>query len=102
MALDATARRRWFGAIVLSAALLMLVCGETILRGQLTRLPFLIYWLVCFVLTGLAAITALRDLRELSKRTREQQKDLLESTLKEIEREARSKKRTSSEQGHSM
>jgi hypothetical protein len=97
MALDATARRRWFGGIVLTAALLMLVCGQTILQGQLTRLPFLIYWLVCFLLTGLAAITALRDLREVSRRTRQQHKDLLETTLKEIEREAHSKKSTRSE-----
>ena len=96
MALDATARRRWFGGIVLSAAVLMLVCGQTILQGELSRTSFLIYWLVCFILTGLAAITALRDMQELSRRTRQQQKDLLETTLKEIEQEARSKKRTSS------
>ena len=35
MALDATARRRWFGAVVLLAALGMLICGETVLRGKL-------------------------------------------------------------------
>jgi len=97
MRLDATARRRWFGGIFLTAALLMLVCGQTILQGRLTRVPFLIYWLVCFILTGLAAIIALRDLRALSRRTREQHRDLLETTLKEIEREARSKNRISSE-----
>jgi hypothetical protein len=45
----------------------------------------------------LAAIIALRDLRALSRRTREQHRDLLETTLKEIEREARSKNRIRSE-----
>jgi hypothetical protein len=92
MGLNATARRRWFGGIILFAALLMLVCGQTVLKSSLQRLSFLTYWLVCFILTGLAAIIALRDLREVHQQTREQQKDLLDTTLRQIEKEVRNKK----------
>jgi hypothetical protein len=98
MGLGATARRRWFGGIVLTTALIMLVCGQTVIQVQLKshRLSFLSYWLVCFVLTGLAAIIALRDLRDLQQRTREQQKDLLQTALKDIETEARKRQHNAS------
>ena len=92
MGLDATARRRWVGGVVLLGAVGMLVCGETILQGRLSAFPFLAYWLVCFVLTGLAMIAALRDLRALQHRTRQQQRELLETTLKQIESEATNKR----------
>ena len=94
MGLDATTRRRLFGGLLLAAALAMLICGQTILENRLKQISFLIYWLICFVLTGLAAIVAVRDLRDLQRRTREQQKDLFESTLKDIEREARNRKQS--------
>jgi len=89
MTLDATARRRWLGGGALAGALAMLICGETVLRGQLKPFDFILYWLVCFVLTGVAMVVALRDLRALHDRTRQQQRDLLQNTLKEIETEAR-------------
>jgi len=92
MGLDATVRRRWLIGIILFAALVMLVCGQTILKSSLQKLSFLTYWLICFVLTGLAAIIALRDLRELHQQTRQQQKDLLDTTLRQIENEVRSRK----------
>ena len=95
MGQDATARRRWFGGIVLTTALVMLVCGTTeVPSSHLAKVFFLIYWLICFVLTGLAAIIGLRDLQEVQRRTRQEQRDLLETTLKDIEDEARSKKGT--------
>jgi hypothetical protein len=94
MGLDATVRRRLFGGLLLGAALAMLICGQTVLENRLRQVSFLIYWAICFVLTGLAAIVALRDLRDLQRRTRTQQKELFDSTLKEIEREARSRKET--------
>ena len=93
MGMDATARRRWFGSLVLLGAVAMLVCGQTILQGRLKPWLLVIYWPVCFLLTGLAVIAALRDVRALQNRAREEQRDLLESTLKEIETEARSKGR---------
>ena len=91
MGLDATARRRWFGGVVLFGAVTMLVCGPTVPQGRLSRVSFVLYWLICFVLTGLAMVTAFRDLRALQQRTRQQQRELLETTLKQIETEARTK-----------
>jgi hypothetical protein len=91
MALDATARRRWFGAVVLVIALGMLLCGETALKGKLGDLAFLLYWLGCLGFTGLAIIVALADARALQRRTRREQRDLFESTLKEIEIQAKTK-----------
>jgi hypothetical protein len=93
MALDATARRRWVGAAVLLAALAMLISGQTVLKGRLGALAFIVYWLFCFGLTGLAILIALLDARALQLRTRREQRDLFEATLKEIETEARNKSR---------
>ena len=93
MGMDATARRRWFGTLVLLGAVAMLVCGQTVLQGRLKPWLLVIYWPVCALLTGLAVIAALRDVRALQDRARHEQRELLESTLKEIETEARSKGR---------
>lgn len=93
MALDATARRRWFGVIVLLAALVMLVCGETVLEGKLRGLAFIVYWLVCFGFTGLAIIVAFLDARALQRQTRKEHHDLFEKTLKNIERDAEAEPR---------
>jgi len=91
MALNATVRRRWFGAVALLAALAMLICGQTVLKGRLGDLAFITYWLVCFGLTGLAIVVAFLDARALRRRTRQEQRDLFESTLKEVESEARTR-----------
>jgi len=91
MAHDATARRRWFGALVLLAALGMLVCGETVLKGKLGGVGFMFYWLVCFVFTGLAIAVAFLDARALQRQTRQEQHNLFESTLREIETKAKTK-----------
>ena len=93
MALDATARRRWFGTLVLLAALGMLIGGETVLKGKLGGLGFMFYWLVCFALTGLAIVIAFLDARALQRQTRQQQHDLFETTLKQIETEAKARPR---------
>jgi membrane protein implicated in regulation of membrane protease activity len=91
MALDATARRRWFGAVVLLAALAMLICGVTVLKEKLGYLAFILYWMVCFALTILAIIVAFLDARALQRRTRQEQHDLFATTLKQIETEARTR-----------
>ena len=93
MGLDATARRRWFGAIVVVLALAMLVLGETVLKRTLGGIAFLFYWLVCFVLIILAIAVAFRDVRAIQDEVRTEQRTLLESTLKDIENEARSKQK---------
>jgi hypothetical protein len=91
MALDATTRRRWFGAGVLLTALAMLLCGETLLKGRLGGLVFVLYWLICFALAGLAILIAVSDVRALQRRTVQEQRDLFEATLKQIETEAKTK-----------
>ncbi len=93
MALDATARRRWLGALVLLAALGMLIGGETVLKGKLGNLAFILYWLGCFGLTGLAILIAILDARALQRRIRAEQHDLFATTLKQIETEAKAKPR---------
>jgi hypothetical protein len=91
MALDATLRRRWFGAVVLLVALGILICGETVLKGKLGDLTFIAYWLVCFALTGMAIVVAFLDARALQRQTRHEQRDLFETTLKQIQSEARTR-----------
>lgn len=91
MAIDATTRRRWFGAVILLAALVMLICGETVLKGKLGALMFIAYWLVCLALTGLAILVAFLDARALQRRIRQEQHDLFNTTLKEIQSQARTK-----------
>jgi hypothetical protein len=91
MALDATARRRWFGAIVLLTALAMLICGVTVLQGALEGLKFMFYWMGCFALTIMAIIVAALDARALQLRVRREQHDLFATTLKQLEAEARTR-----------
>jgi hypothetical protein len=91
MGLDVTARRRLIGGLALIAALAMLVVGETAFKGHLKEISFLVYWLVCFVFTGIAIVAAFLDARALQQRTRREQRDLFEATLRQIEKEARTK-----------
>ena len=93
MALDATARRRWFGVIALAAALAMLLGGQTLLKEKLKNLTFVCYWLVCFGFTCLAILVALWDARALRRRTSREQRELFEATLEEIKTKARTKPR---------
>jgi len=93
MALDATARRRWLGAIALVVALTMLVCGETLLKEKLGNLTFVCYWLVCFGFTGLAILVALLDARALRRRTSQEHLNLFETTLQEIQTDAKNRRR---------
>jgi hypothetical protein len=92
MGLGPTAKRRWFGAIVLAVALLMLILGETALKGKMSDFAFVAYWLACFVLTSLAIVVAFRDVKAVQNQVRSEQRTLLESTLKDIESEARDRR----------
>ena len=91
MHLDANLRRRLFGGVALAAALVMLVAGQTILKDRLKDLGFLLYWLACFCLTGLAAIVALWDAHALRQRARQQRRDLLQAAIKDIEIETQAR-----------
>jgi hypothetical protein len=89
MSLDVVARRRWIGALSLLAALAMLVCGQGVLKGRLGGMGFVVYWLLCFGFTGLAILMAFLDVRALGNRSRQEQRDLLISTLKNLETDAK-------------
>lgn len=90
---QADRRRRAIGVICLGTAVLMLIAGETVLRGSFGKSGFLIYWLVCFGFTFLAILVAFWDLTAVSRRTRKEQRLLLEQTLKEIAKEKEAKER---------
>jgi len=93
MAWEATTRRRTFGVVVLGVALVMLIAGQTVLKGRLQEVGFLIYWVVCFGFTCLAIITAFLDLRALGLQARQQQRDLLKNTLNKIQSDAEKKQK---------
>ena len=63
----------------------MLIWGQTILKPHLEGIGFVIYWLACMVFTGLALVTALLDIWAVRRRTREQQRDLLQRVFGEAE-----------------
>lgn len=86
MGLDATARRRAFGVLMLLAALAMLIVGQTVLKNSLQGFGFIVYWLLCFVFTGLAVLVALLDARAVQRRSRREARELVENTLGEIQK----------------
>jgi len=71
----------------------MLILGETALSGRLRGTVFVLYWTICFMLTMVAIIVALRDLKALQQKVGREQRDLMEDTLSDIEREARDRRR---------
>jgi hypothetical protein len=81
--MSASKIRQWLAGIFLVLALLMLALGLTALAGRLRSFGFLIYWLICFALTGAAALLALIDLFLLKRQLRYAQKELIEQTLNE-------------------
>ncbi len=91
MGRESTSRRRLAGALFLAGAIIMLVIGETVLKSRLKDLSFLVYWLICFVLTGLAIFVAFLDASAVGRRTRLEARDLLETTLGRIEKDAKRK-----------
>ena len=93
MGLDAKATRRWLGALALVTAMAMLVAEETLLKGRLSLLASLLFWLACLALTATAMAAALLDLRALRRQSREKQRNLLQETLKDIQLDAKSRTR---------
>lgn len=83
--------RRWWGGIALVLAVGMLILGETALKSRLSGRGFLAYWLVCILLTAIAIVLALRDLRYQTRQARTAQRELLDSALRQIEAEARAR-----------
>ena len=94
MGVDTTVRRRLLGAAALLAALVLLIAGQTVLQGRLGAFAFVVYWLICLLLTCLAVLVAIADARAVRHRIRQEQRQLLEATLKHIESKARVKAKT--------
>ena len=87
----ADARRRWFGLLFLLIAGGMLVWGLSVFGGRLKGLTFIIYWLICFLFTGLALLIALLDLLIVRHRQREEQRDLIVKAIEDFESEKKAK-----------
>ncbi|MBA4149195.1 MAG: hypothetical protein H0X66_13860 [Verrucomicrobia bacterium] len=79
--------RRIAGVVFLGIALLMVVLGQTVLSPVLKNVSFILYWLTCAAFTLSAASVALVDLARVKKASREKQRDLIEETLEQIERD---------------
>ena len=92
MGLGVTGRRRVLGGLVLLAALGLLIAGETILKSNLQGLAFLLYWLLCLVLTGAAIIIAWVDASAVRRKGRREARELVERTLGKIEEDIRRQK----------
>ena len=84
-------RRRWFGVFFLLIAAGMLIWGQTILKPSLQGIGFVLYWLTCLAFTGMALVTALLDIWAVRRRTREQQRDLLQRIFDEGESDEENK-----------
>ena len=84
---DSINLRRVAAGIFLAAALLMLVLGQTVFAQKLKGLHYAVYWLTCFLFTGLAAITALIDVAMLRRQLRDEQRELIASTLADAQSE---------------
>ena len=84
---SADAWRRWLGLFCLTVAAGMLIWGQTLLKPYLQGLGFLIYWSFCFFFTFGAIIIALLDIRAMRRRTRREQRELLQRALEDVEKE---------------
>jgi hypothetical protein len=76
--------RRWFGLLFLILAGGMLIWGLTLLRSQLHRWGFILYWTGCFVFTALAIVIALLDLIAVRRAALLERRVLLERAAAEM------------------
>lgn len=74
-------RRRWFGVLFLIIAGAMLIWGLTFLKPLLAGIGFVVYWLVCFVMTLAAFVVGYADLRAVRREQRRQLEELMKATL---------------------
>jgi cation transport ATPase len=85
MAAPKDIQRRRFGMIFLIVASAMVVFGQTVLSPLLRGLVFILYWLACFVITGLAMLAALLEARTISRQAREQHREMVARALDGLE-----------------
>lgn len=67
--------------IFLIVASAMVILGQTLLSPFLRGLAFMIYWLVCFAVTGIAMLAALLEARTISRQAREQHREMVARAL---------------------
>jgi len=91
MANPGDVRRRGLGLFCLIAAAGMLIVGQTALKPHLQSLAFLLYWMGCFGFTMGAIWMALMDVRAVGRRLRNEQRELIQKTLEEVERDQKEK-----------
>ena len=82
--------RRWTGAIFLTIAVAMLVAGLTILEGRLHSFTYIYYWMGCMAFTLAAAVVALLDISAVRRKAIQAQRELIEDTVAQIQREQES------------
>jgi membrane protein implicated in regulation of membrane protease activity len=81
----ADVRRRWRGMLCLAIAAGLLIWGQTVLQPLLKGVPFLLYWLACFVFTLAAIVIALLDIRAVRRRVRDEHRELIARALRDLE-----------------
>jgi hypothetical protein len=86
---DIPHRKRGMTFLIISVV--MLILGETVFHSSLSKISFIIYWMVCFVVTGMAVLFAFLDVAGVQRQAREQQRELLEKTIEEIARQKEAK-----------
>jgi hypothetical protein len=79
--------RRLLGACFLIVALVQVILGFSILRGQLGPLGTMLYWTGCLLATLGALMCALVDALHNLRESRRERRVLLEDTLREIDEE---------------
>ena len=84
-------RHRKRGMTFLIISLGMLILGETLLRSSLSKGSFIVYWMVCIVVTFMAIVFAFLDVAGVQRQAREEQRELLEKTIREIARQKEAK-----------
>lgn len=80
--------RRWCSLGFLALAGGMLFWGQTVLKTRLEGKTFIIYWTLCFLFAGLAIISSLVESMQVRREYRRQQRELIEKTLREIDRKS--------------
>jgi uncharacterized membrane protein YciS (DUF1049 family) len=73
------------GTTFLLLAVIQIALGLTVLRDQLTPVSTLLYWSFCLVVTAGAILCALMDTMANLRESRQERRDLLETTLREVD-----------------
>lgn len=83
--------RRWYGLLCLILGGFMLLWGQTLLKDHLVGKSFIVYWTLCFLVTGAALIISLWDTHRLRRMLREQEKELFKRMVDQVEEARREK-----------